>query len=365
MNNLKKFLCVVGTPPEAIKMIPIIKELQGSDWAECMVVATAEHRDMLDQVFDFFNVQSHYDLNLMKDQQGLNGIIAKMLPAIEHIITQERPYVIIAQGDTATVFGTALAAFHHKIPFAHIEAGLRTNNLDHPFPEEGYRQMISRISHWNFAPSELAAKYLREEGVKEEKIFIPGNTCIDTLLMTVKQLPPVPISTDRIIVLTAHRRENFGKPLENIFRAILKIVEDFDDIKVIYPVHPDPNVKKLAYSLLDHPRIILKEPLNYFYFVDLLRQAHLILTDSGGIQEEAPALGKPVLVIRETTERPEPIQYGVSKIIGTDSQNIYKEVSNILLNENIYRQMSTPCFPYGDGKAAKEILSILESYSDL
>lgn len=360
MNHLKKILCIVGTRPEAIKMIPIIKILQASNWAKCIVIATAQHRDMLDQVFDFFTVDSQYDLNLMQSQQGLTDVITKILPSLETIIIKEKPYAVLAQGDTATVFGAALASFHNKIPFGHVEAGLRTYNLNHPFPEEGYRQMISKIAHWNFAPTELAKKTLLEEGVIKEKVFMTGNTCIDTLFMTLEQIPKKIKTTERIIVLTAHRRENFGKPLESIFNAVLKIVQDFPDVKVIYPVHPNPHVKNLAYSLLNHPRIILKDPLNYFDFVELLAQAHLILTDSGGIQEEAPALGKPVLVTRETTERPEPIKLGVSKLIGTNTENIYKEISKLLIDENLYRKMSRPCFPYGDGHASYKIVNTLK-----
>jgi len=352
---------VIGTRPEAIKMVPVIRALEASTWARCVVVATAQHREMLDQMLQRFNVVVDYDLNLMQANQGLNQLLACMLPELDNIIKKEKPYALIAQGDTTTVFGSALAAFNAQIPFGHVEAGLRTYNLKHPFPEEGYRQMISKIAHWNFAPTELAANTLIKEGVLKEKVFVTGNTCIDTLLMAVNQLPPVNKTQEKIIVLTVHRREIFGQPLENVFKTILKILEDFKNVKVIYPVHPNPHVKNLAHSLLVHPRIILKDPLNYFDFVDLLRQADLILTDSGGIQEEAPALGKPVFVIRETTERPEPISAGRAKLVGTNEDYIYHQVSSLLLNEDLYREMAKPYFPYGNGDAAKKIISILQA----
>lgn len=283
-----------------------------------------------------------------------------MIPEIECIIKKEKPSAVISQGDTATVFGAALAAFHCQIPFGHVEAGLRTDDLGHPFPEEGYRQMISRITRWHFAPTESAAKALRNEGIHKNKIYITGNTCIDTLLQTVNNLPPIAENENRIILLTAHRRENFGKPLESIFKAILELLKIFEDVIIIYPVHPNPNVQNLAYSMFSgHPRVQLKEPLDYCEFVDAMRHSTLIMTDSGGIQEEAPALGKPVLILRETTERPEPIELGVSELVGTNTKSIIDKTSELLTCTNTYQRMSRTVFPYGNGNASTAILNTL------
>lgn len=308
-----------------------------------------------------FNVVVDYDLNLMQANQGMSQLLACIISDLDNIIKKEKPHALLAQGDTISVLGSALAAFNAQIPFGHVEAGLRTYNLKHPFPEEGYRQMISKIADWNFAPTELAANTLIKEGVLKEKVFVTGNTCIDTLLMTAEQLPLANKRQEKILVLTVHRRENFGQPLENVFKTVIKILENFKNVKVIYPVHPNPHVKNLAYSLLIHPRVILKDPLNYFEFIELICQADLILTDSGGIQEEAPALGKPVFVLRETTERPEPVSAGRAKLVGTNKDYIYHEVSSLLLNENLYREMAKPYFPYGKGDAAEKIISILQS----
>lgn len=353
---------MIGTRPEVIKMVPVIRALRASTWAKCVVVATAQHRKLLDQMLQRFNVTVDYDLDLMQANQGLNQLIARMLPALEEIIQKEQPYAVLAQGDTATVFGAALAAFHTKVPFGHIEAGLRTYNLEQPFPEEGYRQMVSRIARWNFAPTKSAAQALQQEGINQEYIYVVGNTCIDTLLQTV-QAHPVPSVQDdkRVILLTAHRRENFGEPLKNIFTAILTILEQYPDVNVLYPVHPNPNVRQLAHDMLGHhPRIMLVEPLDYFNFVAAMQSAYLILSDSGGVQEEAPALGKPVLVLRQTTERPEPVEEGVSQLIGTEVRDIIRHVTRLLDNVEYYRYMARVYMPYGDGKASKKIIDILK-----
>jgi UDP-N-acetylglucosamine 2-epimerase (non-hydrolysing) len=357
MEKIRTILCVIGTRPEAIKMVPVIRALEASGWAKCVVVVTAQHRDMLDQMLTRFGVIVKHDLNLMQPGQTLSQVVSRMLPELENIIKKEQPYAVVAQGDTATVFGSALAAFHCQTPFGHVEAGLRTHNLAHPFPEEGYRQMVSRITHWHFAPTEGAAKALRTEGIPDNKIFVTGNTCIDTLLQTVKELPQQFDSKERTILLTAHRRENFGKPLENIFNAVLEILDRFHDVSLLYPVHPNPNVQQLAHDMLGkHPRVKLTEPLDYFDFVGAMRSAYLILTDSGGVQEEAPALGKPVLVLREITERPEPVNEGVAKLVGTTPEAIVSQVSLLLESVAEYEKMGRLFMPYGDGVASTKIV---------
>ena len=362
MIKQKTILCVVGTRPEIIKMVPVIRALKTSNWANCIVVVTAQHRDLLDQMLTQFNIEVDYDLNLMQANQGLTAILARMLPILEEIIQKEKPYAVLAQGDTATVFGAALAAFHTHVPFGHVEAGLRTYNLEQPFPEEGYRQMVSRITHWHFAPTEAAARALAQEGIDSKNIYVVGNTCIDTLLQTVQAHSAPPNSqARRTILLTAHRRENFGAPLQDIFTAILAILEQYPDVHFFYPVHPNPNVHQLAYSMLgSHSRIKLVEPLDYFDFVMAMRSAYLIITDSGGVQEEAPALGKPVLILRESTERPEPVKEGVAKLIGTEVQDIISHVKKLLDNEEHYEHMARVYMPYGNGKAGKFICRVLK-----
>lgn len=363
MKGVKTIICMIGTRPEVIKMVPVIRALKASTWAKCVVVVTAQHRKLLDQMLQRFNVTVDYDLDLMQANQGLNQLIARMLPALEEIIQKEQPYAVLAQGDTATVFGAALAAFHANISFGHIEAGLRTYNLEQPFPEEGYRQMVSRITRWNFAPTKSASQALQQEGISPEQIYMVGNTCIDTLLQTVQANPLLPpsIQKQRTILLTAHRRENFGEPLKNIFTAILAILDQYSDVHILYPVHPNPNVRQLAHDMLgNHARVRLVEPLDYFDFVSAMQSAYLILSDSGGVQEEAPALGKPVLVLRQTTERPEPVEEGVSQLIGTEVRDIIRHVTRLLDNVEYYRYMARVYMPYGDGKASKKIIDILK-----
>ena len=358
--NKKTVVCVFGTRPEAIKMVPVIRALQASNWASCKIVVTGQHRELLDQMLAQFKIQVDHDLNLMQQGQNPNDLLAKMLPALGHIFEKESANIILGQGDTTTVLGAALAAFHKAIPYGHIEAGLRTYNLDHPYPEEGYRQMIARITRWHFAPTQRAVNALLAEGIEKEKIYLTGNTCIDTLLQTIEELGAVKQQEGRLLLLTAHRRENFGQPIRNIFSAVRQLAETFNDLSVVYPVHPNPNVKELAHELLGgHPRIHLIEPLDYFAFISLMRQATLILTDSGGIQEEAPALGKPVLILRNTTERPEAVESGVAKIAGTDTKNIIKQVSKLLNDDMAYNTMVKGISPFGDGDAGKRIVDAL------
>jgi UDP-N-acetylglucosamine 2-epimerase (non-hydrolysing) len=352
---------VIGTRPEAIKMAPVITSVKSANWARCVVITTGQHRGLLDQMLVRFGIKVDHDLNLMTEGQQLGGLIARMLPELERIFIAEAADVILAQGDTATTFVSALAAFQQKIPFGHVEAGLRTHNLDQPFPEEGYRQMVSRIARWHFAPTSGAAKLLYTEGISSELVHVTGNTGIDTLIQTMRSFSPVDADDKRMILLTAHRRENFGEPLRNIFRAVLRLIKRYDDVEVVYPVHPNPNVRSVANELLaGNPRIRLVDPLDYFEFVDAMRRSMFILTDSGGVQEEAPAIGRPVLVLRESTERPEAISLGVGKLIGVDEENILHQCSRLLDDPDLYDSMAKCVYPYGDGQAAPRILRILK-----
>lgn len=366
MNNRRTIACIIGTRPEAIKMVPVVRALQDAVWARCVVIATAQHRGLLDQMLGRFRIAVDHDLDLMQEGQLPNDLMARMLPALQCVLQRERAEVVLAQGDTTTVLASALTAFHSRLPFGHVEAGLRTHDLDRPFPEEGYRQMVSRIARWHFAPTERAASSLRAEGIPDERIHVTGNTCIDALLQTVAELGPPSTQAGRMVLLTAHRRESFGEPLRRVFTAVKRIVERFPDVHVVYPVHPNPAVQSAAREILaDHPRIRLVAPLDYFDFVDLMRRATLILTDSGGIQEEAPALGKPVLVLREVTERPEAVDAGVSEIVGTDSDGIVAAAVRLLSTDECGTRIASKASPFGDGHAAQRIVGTLaRSISD-
>lgn len=360
MQETRTVLCVIGTRPEAIKMAPVIRALEKHSLFKCVVVATAQHRELLDQMLGRFGIKVDCDLNLMTEGQSLSALVARMLPELDARLANERVDAVLAQGDTTTVFVAALAAFHRRTPFGHVEAGLRTNDLAHPFPEEGYRQMVSRVTRWHFAPTSGAASSLLAEGVPKQRIHVTGNTCIDTLLQTVARQSPVLPGAERLILLTAHRRENFGERLRSIFKAVRLLADRYADVRFVYPVHPNPNVQAAADALLSgHPRIDLIQPLDYFDFVDLMRRATLVLTDSGGIQEEAPALGKPVLVLRDTTERPEALACGSSKLVGTDEAHIVEAVSSLLDNPRLLGAMSEVRYPYGNGNASLEIVRIL------
>jgi len=360
MTDHRAIVCVIGTRPEAIKMAPVIRALRAADWSRCVVVATAQHRGLLDQMLTRLRIDVDRDLNLMQDGQQPSALLARMLPALDAVLVDESPAAVLAQGDTTTVLGAALAAFHRHIPFGHVEAGLRTRDLEHPFPEEGYRQMVARVARWHFAPTQGAAASLESEGISLGGIHVTGNTCIDTLLQTVAELGTVAPEAQRLILLTAHRRESFGEPLRRVFSAVAQIVDRFPDVRVVYPVHPNPNVQCAARDLLaDHPRIQLSEPLDYFAFVDLMRRSTLILTDSGGIQEEAPALGKPVLVLRDVTERPEAVEAGVALLVGTDSARIETATADLLTRRGAYTRMARGASPYGDGHAAARIVEVL------
>lgn len=361
---MKKVMLVFGTRPEAIKMCPLVNELKTHSEINTVVCVTGQHRQMLDQVLNAFNVVPDYDLSIMKDKQTLFDITTNILNSIKDVLENENPDVVLVHGDTSTTFVTALACFYLHIPVGHVEAGLRTYNIDSPYPEEFNRQAVSIISKFNFAPTMMSKNNLINEGKDESTIFITGNTAIDALKTTVRddysheELEWARGS--RLIMLTAHRRENLGEPLIHMFRAINRIVDEFDDIKVIYPIHMNPVVRETAKEIFgDNDRVRIIEPLDVLDFHNFLARSYLILTDSGGIQEEAPSLGKPVLVMRDTTERPEGIAAGTLKLVGTDEEIIYKEFKTLLTDQNEYNRMSNASNPYGDGTACKQIADIL------
>lgn len=362
---VKKVMLVFGTRPEAIKMCPLVKELKSRKNMQTIVCVTGQHRQMLDQVLETFEVVPDYDLAIMKNSQTLFDVTISILERIKTVFELEKPDVVLVHGDTTTTFATAIAAFYLQIPVGHVEAGLRTYNIYSPYPEEFNRQATSIISKFNFAPTELSKNNLLKEGKDAESIYVTGNTAIDALKTTIRsdytheQLDWV--GDSRLIMLTAHRRENLGEPLHHMFRAIRRIVDEFDDIKVIYPIHMNPVVRQTAKEILgDDDRIRLIEPLEVIDFHNFLSRSYLILTDSGGIQEEAPSLGKPVLVMRDTTERPEGIAAGTLKLVGTNEETIYNEFKRLLIDKAEYEKMSKASNPYGDGFACKRIADILE-----
>ena len=361
---MKKVMLVFGTRPEAIKMCPLVKELKTRDNIQTVVCVTGQHREMLTQVLECFNVVPDYNLDIMQDKQTLFDITTNIISRIKPVLEKEKPDVVLIHGDTSTTFVTALCAFYMQIPVGHVEAGLRTYNLYSPYPEEFNRQATGIIAKYNFAPTEVSKQNLINEQKNPNSIYVTGNTAIDALKTTVREDYYHPIfdwlGNDKLVMLTAHRRENLGKPLENMFTAIKKIVEEYADIKVIYPVHKNPIVQETAKRILgDNERIKLIEPLEVLDFHNFLAKSYLILTDSGGIQEEAPSLGKPVLVMRDTTERPEGIKAGTLKLVGTNTNVIYDNIKILLDNEEEYEKMSKASNPYGDGFASKRIADII------
>jgi len=364
----KKVLCVVGTRPEAIKMAPVILCLKSEAWADIRVLATAQHRSMLDQVLDFFDIEPDIDLNIMHFNQALTTLTARLLLELDEVLLAEKPDVVVAQGDTTTVMTVALACFYHRIPFGHVEAGLRTRDLQNPFPEEANRVIAGRLARWHFAPTEDSRQNLLREGVPDNEIVVTGNTVIDALLMTASKELDIGNELDdtkRLILVTSHRRENFGEPFRNICRALRTLAERNADIQILYPVHPNPNVKDVAHEMLgDCASIILCEPLDYAPFVAAMNRAYLIISDSGGVQEEAPALGKPVLVLRDETERPEAVEMGVVKLVGPHYERIVKEAQLLLDSVSAYKTMARGVSPYGDGKAAERIVRKLKECFD-
>lgn len=362
---MKKVMLVFGTRPEAIKMCPLVNELKTREGIQTLVCVTGQHRQMLDQVLEAFSVKPDYDLSIMKDRQTLFDVTANILLKIREVLEAERPDVVLVHGDTSTTFVTALACFYLQIPVGHVEAGLRTHNIYSPFPEEFNRQAVGIISQYNFAPTELAWDNLLGEGKPADHIFVTGNTAIDALKTTVRADYTHPelewAKGSRLILITAHRRENLGEPMKHMFRAIRRVCDEHPDVKAIYPIHMNPAVRETASEILgDDERIHLIEPLDVLDFHNFLSRSYLILTDSGGIQEEAPSLGKPVLVMRHTTERPEGIAAGTLKLVGTEEETIYRNFKQLLEDEDVYHSMSTASNPYGDGQASRRIADILQ-----
>ena len=362
---MKKIMLVFGTRPEAIKMCPLVNELKTRSSLQTIVCVTGQHRHMLDQVLNTFNVVPDYDLSIMKQGQTLFDITTGILEKIKAVLEEVKPDVVLVHGDTSTTFVTALACFYLHIPVGHVEAGLRTYNIYSPYPEEFNRQAVGIISQYNFAPTQMAADNLMREGKDSAKIFITGNTVIDAMQHTVKENYTHPeldwVGDSKLIFITAHRRENLGEPMHNMFRAIRRVLDEHPDCKAVYPIHMNPVVRETANEILgDDDRIHIIEPLDVLDFHNFMSRSFLILTDSGGIQEEAPSLGKPVLVMRDTTERPEGIAAGTLKLVGTEEEVIYHNFKLLLEDEQEYAKMSNASNPYGDGFASKRIADILE-----
>lgn len=367
MSNIK-VLTVFGTRPEGIKMAPIIKTMEKTEGIENIICITAQHRQMLDQVLDLFNIEPDYDLNIFKPGQSLTEITKRALEGLEQVIMETTPDVLLVQGDTTTVFSGALAAFYQKVKVGHVEAGLRSGNIYSPYPEEANRKLTGILTDFHFAPTENNRQNLLREGYSDENIFITGNTVIDALYYVIKEdyqfsqsnLNGIDFENKRVILLTSHRRENIGKPMENIFSAVKDIVNRYDDVELVFPIHLNPKVRDIAYRVFDDKeRIHIIEPLDYEPFTNLIAKSHLVVTDSGGLQEEAPSLGKPVLVVREETERPEGIEAGTAKLVGTQYDNIYRELDILLSQEEEYHKMANAVNPYGDGKASERIVDII------
>ena len=364
---MKKVMLVFGTRPVAIKMCPLVNELKKRKGLQIVVCVTGQHRQMLDMVLEAFDVVPDYDLSIMKDKQTLFDVTTNILNRIKEVLEKEKPDVVLVHGDTSTTFVTALACFYMQIPIGHVEAGLRTYNIYSPYPEEFNRQAVSIISKFNFAPTELSKSNLLKEGKDAASIYVTGNTAIDALKTTVKENYTHPelewADGSRLIMITAHRRENLGEPMRHMFKAIRRVMDEHPDVKAIYPIHMNPIVREIANEYLgDDDRIHIIEPLDVLDFHNFLSRSYLILTDSGGIQEEAPSLGKPVLVMRDTTERPEGIAAGTLKLVGTEEETIYNEFSRLLSDKEEYESMSKASNPYGDGHACERIADILETH---
>ncbi|WP_077700215.1 non-hydrolyzing UDP-N-acetylglucosamine 2-epimerase [Staphylococcus hominis] len=367
---MRKIMTVFGTRPEAIKMAPLVKALEKDSMLEPIIVVTAQHREMLDSVLKTFNITPHYDLNIMKKGQILSEITARSIIQLEQIMKKECPDMVLVHGDTTTTFSGALAAFYNHTSVGHIEAGLRSGNKYAPFPEEINRQMVSNIADLHFAPTIGAKHNLIQENKDKTSIVITGNTAIDTLNFTINKNYTSELiekhKNKKIVLLTVHRRENIGKPMEHIFKAVRDIVEDIEDVVVVFPLHMNPEVRKLSYAYLEkHPRVELIEPLDVVDFHNFANHAYLILTDSGGIQEEAPSLNKPVLVLRDVTERPEGVEAGTLKVIGTEYTHVYQEIRKLLMNKQVYNNMAYAQNPYGDGKASERICESIKYYLGL
>lgn len=364
-----KVMTVFGTRPEAIKMAPVVLELKKyPDLITPIVAVTAQHRDMLDQVLNLFNIKPDYDLNIMAQGQTLFDITTKAMNGLNEVLSKEKPDIVLVHGDTTTTFTGALAAYYHETAVGHVEAGLRTYNKYSPFPEEMNRKLTGAIADLHFAPTDTASGNLKAEGTKEDKIFVTGNTVIDALHKTVtddfkfddEKLANIDYENKRIILVTTHRRENLGEPMRHVYKALKDIVNEFDDVEIVFPVHKNPKVREVVNEELGNIEAVhLIDPLDYEPFANLMHRAFLVLTDSGGIQEEAPSLGKPVLVLRDTTERPEAVKAGTVKLIGTERQKVYEETKYLLTDHDEYQRMANTCNPYGDGKASKRIIEAI------
>ncbi|MEY9141233.1 non-hydrolyzing UDP-N-acetylglucosamine 2-epimerase [Mammaliicoccus lentus] len=367
---MKKIMTIFGTRPEAIKMAPLVSELKNDPELQPIVVVTAQHREMLDSVLETFDITPDYDLNIMKQGQTLSEVTSRVLGGLESVIQEAKPDMILVHGDTTTTFAGSLAAFYNEVAIGHVEAGLRTWNKYSPFPEEMNRQMTGFLADLHFSPTDQSKHNLLQENKKDESIVVTGNTAIDALSTTVSENYESEIinrhKDKRIVLLTAHRRENIGKPMENIFKAVRRIVEEHEDVVVVYPMHKNPKVRDIAGQLLsDHNRIELIEPLEVIDFHNFAANSHLILTDSGGVQEEAPSLGKPVLVLRDTTERPEGVEAGTLKLVGVEEEDVYNETKKLLNDQSSYESMSIAQNPYGDGLASKRICENIKYYFDI
>lgn len=367
--HLGKVMVVFGTRPEAIKMAPVIRELREVKDIDTVVVVTAQHREMLDQVLNLFAIQPDYDLDLMKEHQDLFNITTGVLNGMKEILEKEKPHLVLVHGDTTTTFAAALAAFYMRIPVGHVEAGLRTRNKYSPYPEEMNRTLAGRIAELHFAPTDTARDNLLAESTASFKIWVTGNTVIDALLETVQQDYTFGPELNRInfdrrlILVTTHRRENWGSSMRNIYQALIDIVNEFPDVEVVFPVHRNPVVRDVAEEMLGgRERFHLIEPLDYEPFANLMNRCYMVMTDSGGLQEEAPSLGKPVLVLRDTTERPEAVQAGTVKLVGTNQQKIYEAAKLLLTDKNEYEKMARAINPYGDGYAARRIVNVIKDF---
>ncbi|WP_375492585.1 non-hydrolyzing UDP-N-acetylglucosamine 2-epimerase [uncultured Nostoc sp.] len=367
MTNQKRVCIILGTRPEAIKLAPVIQVFQKSSGFELQVILTGQHREMVEQVMQLFNIKSDYNLEIMQVQQSLNDITCRSLQGLEALFKVEKPDLVLVQGDTTTAFAAALAAFYQKIPVGHVEAGLRTDDIFNPYPEEANRRLISQITQLHFAPTPWAVENLHRSGVLGE-IHMTGNTVIDALLnvaatQVVCNVPGLDWESYRVLLATVHRRENWGKPLLAIAQGFLQILDKFPDTAMLLPLHRNPTVRVPLQELLgNHPRIFLTEPLDYGELVAAIGRSHLLLTDSGGLQEEAPSLGKPVLVLRDTTERPEAVTAGTAKLVGTTSENIFAAAAELLSDSDAYEAMANAINPFGDGHAAERILQIVQNY---
>ncbi|QQR56004.1 MAG: UDP-N-acetylglucosamine 2-epimerase (non-hydrolyzing) [Candidatus Melainabacteria bacterium] len=368
----KRIMCVFGTRPEAVKMAPVVHALQKSQKLEPVVVSTAQHREMLDQMIKWFQLKPAHDLDVMRHGQSLAGITARVLEGMDGLLNESKPDLLLVQGDTITVMAAALAAFYHKIPVGHVEAGLRTDNLYNPFPEEMSRRQVSQIATLHFAPTKLAVENLKRSGITEN-VYMTGNTVIDALLDTANRLTKTKVEPEifghadfdkyKVLLVTAHRRENWGEGMDGIAGALRELVETYPQIQVLYPIHKNPIVRQSIEPIFaNHDRLVMVEPLDYVPFVYAMQRSFFVLTDSGGIQEEAPSLGKPVLVMRTTTERPEAMEAGAARLVGIEKQGIVTAAKELLDSPDAYGKMSKAVNPFGDGKASERIVSAIEEY---